>query len=453
MELLDLCYDVLIRILEEVEPEDLLSCASTSWAFNNFIKGNKRLFKHHYLKNYDDLHRRPTDMEPDWISEIQKLTKCQRILASNSAETKKTHFSFVASTIDNLLQSASDHCGESLNRSRLSKIFENPRNLDAFMYRSSLYQRAGTESQNENAADNEEDQQLSAKLHCLYGVPLGPIGRRSLSTHPWARAHVYDLRNYTDKTRWGPWRDDGSMRVDWEMLESIMIVLGYNSGTCCQRFTYLFKPLWCEPFGGIVRNNVGEGYPPSLPMELDLPLELKDPYNVSGIWLRIVCFLDYNDLYALNFASRIPSDQPRGPITTEEAIRHIMMRIKVTAVEAPGQFDNPNLPIVHFSGTSRSMDASWDPNANSRIRGKVRLTPSDEVRWTTISIFHGGEEKWRSEGVQVGGPNSARGVIGTWFDKDYDPHGPAGPTAFWKMSDKSLIADVQDESSEDEDGW
>lgn len=51
-ELLDLCYDILIRILEELGSEDLASCAQTSWAFNNFIKGNTRLYKAHYLRDY-----------------------------------------------------------------------------------------------------------------------------------------------------------------------------------------------------------------------------------------------------------------------------------------------------------------------------------------------------------------------------------------------------------------
>ena len=49
-------------------------------------------------------------------------------------------------------------------------------------------------------------------------------------------------------------------------------------------------------------------------------------------------------------------------------------------------------------------------------------------------MFHG-EERWRSEGVQVGGLQSARGIWGSWFDKDFDPEGPAGPTAFWKLTD------------------
>lgn len=50
--LLDLCYDVLVRILEEINPEDLSSCAQTSKGFNDFIKQNKRLYKAHYLRNF-----------------------------------------------------------------------------------------------------------------------------------------------------------------------------------------------------------------------------------------------------------------------------------------------------------------------------------------------------------------------------------------------------------------
>jgi len=65
------------------------------------------------------------------------------------------------------------------------------------------------------------------------------------------------------------------------------------------------------------------------------------------------------------------------------------------------------------------------------------MTPHGEVRWTTYSVFQG-EERWKSEGIQVGGPGAARGVMGNWFEKDYDTHGPAGPTAFWKVSSVCL---------------
>jgi hypothetical protein len=195
-----------------------------------------------------------------------------------------------------------------------------------------------------------------------------------------------------------------------------------------------------------------------------------------------VCFLDYQDFFTFNFPSidpELPSSVPRPAIQTEEATRLILMKIHVTNIEPPGPNDGQDLPVVHFRGFSRALDGAWDENANSDLKGEVnfrglfhpvfsasilpertrshprdpvslmrgslgtcRLTREGEVRWTTFSIFQG-QERWRSEGVQVGGVRSARGVLGNWFDKDYDPHGPCGPTAFWKISDRD---------SKDEDG-
>ena len=54
-------------------------------------------------------------------------------------------------------------------------------------------------------------------------------------------------------------------------------------------------------------------------------------------------------------------------------------------------------------------------------------------RATVWELTYDSEERWRSEGIQIGGIGTRRGVLGTWFDKDFDPHGPAGPTAFWKV--------------------
>lgn len=102
--------------------------------------------------------------------------------------------------------------------------------------------------------------------------------------------------------------------------------------------------------------------------------------------------MDYTNLYHYNFdveARKVPADEPRPPLVTDEAIRHILMDLRVTDVTAPGPFDNPALPVVHFRGASRAIDAQWDPNANSGIRGTVRLTAEGEVRWQTISLFQG----------------------------------------------------------------
>ncbi|KAG9786579.1 hypothetical protein ABEF93_004385 [Exophiala dermatitidis] len=194
---------------------------------------------------------------------------------------------------------------------------------------------------------------------------------------------------------------------------------------------------WEEPFSGIARDSYGSCSLTGTPLTSGLrpDLDALDPYGVTGTWMRIVCFLDYNDLYAFNFESGdIPEDQERDPITTREAFRLIRLQLRVKAIEHPGEEDGKDLPVVHFEGTSRSTFMAWDPNANSRIKGTVRQTPSGAIRWTSFSLFHG-EERWRSEGVQIGGLRSARGILGNWFDKDYDLHGPAGPTAFWKISD------------------
>lgn len=76
----------------------------------------------------------------------------------------------------------------------------------------------------------------------------------------------------------------------------------------------------------------------------------------------------------------------------------------------------------------------------------------DAMDWVLLT-FSSGEERWRSEGIQVGGLRSQRGVVGTWFDKDYVPQGPAGPTAFWKICDKNVDDEHETDSEEEDGNW
>lgn len=70
------------------------------------------------------------------------------------------------------------------------------------------------------------------------------------------------------------------------------------------------------------------------------------------------------------------------------AIRLIRVKWHVTKIEQPtdgnsdddedegldwSNFQGTRLPIVHFAGTSKSLHASWDPNANSKIRGEYAV--------------------------------------------------------------------------------
>ena len=236
------------------------------------------------------------------------------------------------------------------------------------------------------------DRQLSAKLHCLYGVSVETVRKACESSppryslrhdtaeiHPYARARVYDLRQHTeDGTLWGPFLDDGFQNVDWEKLEAIMIILDYNlrrsTDVHCQYEGVV--DLQDKPWMGASPNSFISP-PQSVPIEPAIPLEAQDPYNVTGTWTRVVCFLDYTELFGFNFDGDQPeADQPRAPLDTEEATRLITMKIQVTKIEPPSEDDGQQLPVVHFQGKSSSIRPSWDPNANSKIKGKY-LVP----RW------------------------------------------------------------------------
>ena len=74
------------------------------------------------------------------------------------------------------------------------------------------------------------------------------------------------------------------------------------------------------------------------------------------------------------------------------------------------------LPPIHFHGSSvQHNGAATNPSQSpaSFVRGVVRLTADDppQVRWTLV-IRYGGEDRWRLEGVQVGGRGAKRGFFG-----------------------------------------
>jgi len=70
------------------------------------------------------------------------------------------------------------------------------------------------------------------------------------------------------------------------------------------------------------------------------------------------------------------------------------------------------LPPVYFYGRSQQQNNLVQTPA-SFVRGVVRLTADDppEVRWTMV-IRYSGDDRWKVEGVQVGGRQSRRGFFG-----------------------------------------
>ncbi|KAJ4270280.1 hypothetical protein NW762_001956 [Fusarium torreyae] len=438
--LLTLPAEILHHILRWVAPADLqVVLPRVCTALRNYTKSNRKLYRDVYMNTLDE----PSNSDLDYEREIRDLVKLEaiftRLLSNASPSGEAINFSRTHAT--------------SRNAALLQRLFAQDETLEAFFQGSSLFDRLRNDHRQINrgspAAPMSTDdacrslQQKSAHLHCLYGKPILNVGRlRSTRTYPYACAKVYDLRQYTRDTRWGPFMSDGSDRVDWEKVEAILIVLGHNIGSR-RLIARIFGDVWNAPFLGSWSNSY-MAPPPSRDIS---SLEARDPYGVTGTWYRIVCFLDYSDFFAYNFPPDpdfVAPDAPRPALDVGEATRLIMLKIHVTSIEPPGPDDGQDLPVVHFRGVSRSLDDSFDDNANSDIRGIARLTREGEVRWTTWSIFHG-IERWRSEGIQIGGVRSARGVVGNWFDRDYDPHGPAGPTAFWKGATLEQVANMEDD--------
>ncbi|KAI1281173.1 hypothetical protein F5Y07DRAFT_320984 [Xylaria sp. FL0933] len=482
--LTDLPPEIVYHILGYVDPQDLAWIPRTCKSLYHAVSANTTLFKQVYL-NHLDVPSGPVD----WGRSLKDLVRLRHLCGRSGVDDKKDELDFVHRAVTGLLKNASTDSTTpgstpkipvSRNAEILADIFRSESNQEAFLCRSFIYERARAEFHARDIrywhGPPKPEHQKSAHLHCLYGAPLlfaYPSARRQTRhnlMHPFACSKVYDLRQYTEKNKWGPFLDDGTMGVDWEKVEAIMIVLGANMNNLGISSIPMCNAFCHVPFAGTWPNSWRPSRIPSSPHETDTSsLERLDPYGITGVWLRVVCFMDYTDFFAYNFGlqAQPPPHVPRPAINVGQATRLILMRIFVTGIENPGPKDGQELPVVHFKGVSRSLDQSFDENADSDLRGSVRLTPEGEVRWTTFSIF-GGVERWRSESIQVGGVRSAKGVLGHWFDKDFDPRGPAGPTAFWKVSDKNgsgdspgtdeheLLAQVEDlsgdyESDQDEE--
>lgn len=268
----------------------------------------------------------------------------------------------------------------SRNADLLGDFFADETNRSAFLSRSFIFERARGETKNFSDPPRPEHQ-MSAHLHCLYGMPLLKHGRtRSSRMYPFACSKVYDLREYTHDTRWGPFMGDGSLRVDWEKVEAILLVLRSNIKNKSLDSFSIFAHFWDRPFAGPWEGSYIP-WPPAAEREewereRQSELGRQDPYDVSGTWLRVVCFLDYNDFFSYNFplGDEIPDNVPRPALDTTEATRLILMKIHVTAITDPEEGgEDGDGPVVHFRGFSRSLDSSWDDNADSDLRGRIRL--------------------------------------------------------------------------------
>jgi hypothetical protein len=207
-------------------------------------------------------------------------------MPSNADEaSQRPNLGYVAENVADLLRNTSSTSAQPVNVEFLAELFQRPANVEPLLCASSLYERARRDGG--GPAGTKAEHQLSAKLHCLFGVPILYRKRTEYRpVYPYAASKVYDLRQYTDKTFWGPFLDDGSQGVDWEKMEAIMVVLGHNLRTFSERSNGVFQPTWTHPFSGATPDSYRAPSPPKLERPL-VSLDFEDPYNVTGTWMRV----------------------------------------------------------------------------------------------------------------------------------------------------------------------
>lgn len=208
---------------------------------------------------------------------------------------KEPELEFVHKTVMDLLSRASSSHSKTHSASRnadmLRTLFDGSASTRAaFLERSLLFERVRCCCPEPLAlpcvvTETETlTHQRSARLHCLYGPCVPKDGCRQRA-YQFAGAAVYDVRAHTARTRWGPFCDDGSDRVDWEKVEAVMVVLGYNMHRSIRRVAHMVTDVWQRPFSG--------SWPGSCMLPRDDPnralsaLELRDPYGVTGPWYRV----------------------------------------------------------------------------------------------------------------------------------------------------------------------
>ncbi|KAK4942413.1 hypothetical protein LTR10_017860 [Elasticomyces elasticus] len=268
-------------------------------------------------------------------------------------------------------------------------------------------------------SENERNRPESAsRLHVMFGLTVRE--RIEHKARGAARRKVYDWALSGPDNDYGPFKRDGSGKVDWSLLEGVHSVIARNFAMCVE--------------GHI---SMPQGFCFSIPHRtLQDPTTPADWAGVTGSWLGTYSFLDYADLYAFNTWDEQLGARPT--LDDEPEACGDLMKLELNLDDnlssdprlqtvLPVSHD---LPVLYFSGLSRANSGMHRPVIG--VRGTASLVPGGrEVRWRFL-ISYAGHDQWQLEGVQPGGIRSG-GVFGLWSQCDHEDNGPVGPFCYFPM--------------------
>ncbi|EPQ61013.1 hypothetical protein GLOTRDRAFT_53694 [Gloeophyllum trabeum ATCC 11539] len=263
-----------------------------------------------------------------------------------------------------------------------------------------------------------------------------------------SRCFVYDLRNYTARTRYGPFEDADT--INWKHTE-------YNINVVLMNLRE-FQRMWPGTRPPVCTLGLDALRAYSAPGTQD-KRGTRDWAGVAGHWRRFVCFMDYR----FGGRRRMLGQTARDPVFFTDPNFQEATRLVETEFDLIEPSDDPDHdadlefsfvghprgcralrpddpPPIHFVGISRGSNGN-----ESNVKGCVRMEAGG-IRWRWVSIYDSNTQ-WSAEGVQIGQVCSAAGVVGNWTGAYHEEGDPAGPYWLWKVPDDypSQIMDFDDE--------
>ncbi|KAF2181685.1 hypothetical protein K469DRAFT_255430 [Zopfia rhizophila CBS 207.26] len=445
--LVELAPELLELVLSFLTPRDLVSFGRTCRRAAAFIRpDNQILWRRSFLQVFDDpthawellqptarAGNRDREAHWDWFQEVQRrLTAFNAICHNGNAALLSDPESIITTLLDVLeTASYSESTGVntriSFNLEFLDRIFRSAPNPERIVHdyhrdiesvslpveplnncnrpitRSMLGRKATVP-------------QWASRFHIFHGMTKRE--ENSVLAKAAARSLIYDWRTTGPNADYGPFLNDKSGIVNWQVLEAATsLMLRIFEGT---RGSYLRTPA---------------GFRDSIPCLLPLNPSCKEDWaGVTRIWLGTYAFLDYRALVHYNFANNLEYPMDLGAY--EEACGDIMrLKLKINDSDELKydhrlQTDLPiceDLPVLYFTGSSSGRSTGRPPIL---VRGSTSLIPGGrQVRWRFI-FSYAGADQWQLEGVQPGGIRSG-GIFGIWSHCDHDDHSPVGPFCYF----------------------
>ncbi|KAF2474122.1 uncharacterized protein BDR25DRAFT_280867 [Lindgomyces ingoldianus] len=444
--LLELTPELLELVLSFLNPCDLTRFGQTCRSANAFIHpGNQVLWKSAFLHVFDNpkgawellqptarAANRTRESEWDWFHEVHRRCTALNAVCDGDAVALSNPEDIITTFLD-ILESASysnvigSKARISLNVDFLENLFRiapRPERIVHDYHRDidsqSLPLEFMTDSNRPLTRSMLGRRSLvpdwASRFHIFYGsTKREDDSTRAKSS---ARALVYDWSITGADADYGPFKNDKSGAVNWQVLEAITSLMLRIFDTTC-------------PAGLQTPHGFRHSIPFSLPSD---PFVKDDWAGVTGTFVGTYAFLDYRALVHYNFANHLEYPMDLGQY--EEACGDIMrLKLKLSNAE---DLRNDNrlqtkmpycadLPTIYFTGSSNGRPIG---RPSILVRGSASLVPGGrQVRWRFI-ISYAGQDQWQLEGVQPGGIRSG-GIYGLWSHVEHEEHGPVGPFCYF----------------------